>query len=105
MTPQEQEVAKRDLVNAVSALQESAYANFRSTVAFAAMFFGGFSVFLIAVGEIDAARAAPTALWVLGGLLGVGHHVARQRRPLATYLLIAAFASMLLGLAGQLVVA
>jgi hypothetical protein len=104
MTPAERETAERDLFGAVSAFQESAYSNFRSTIAFATVFFGGLGVFLIAAGEVNAARVGPAALCVLGGLLGVGYYLTRDRPRVARILLTAAFVGMVLGFASLLVV-
>lgn len=100
MTSEQRAQAEHDVGLAVARLQHTAYANLRSAIANVAIFFGFVGVFTIAMGAADGARLVPTAVCVLAGVVGGCYYAARQRPILARYLLVAASALVLIGIAG-----
>ncbi|MEU8328092.1 hypothetical protein [Micromonospora sp. NPDC048839] len=105
MSVQERAQAERDIRGAIADLQESAYANFRSAVANAAIFFGFVGVFGIVAGAVDGLRLIPMVVLVLAGPVGVAYYPFRQQWKIAIRLLMTSSALVVIGLAGLVLVA
>lgn len=87
----------------VGRLQHTAFRNLRQTIANATIFFAAVATFMIVIGEVTRARLPWYAASILGGALGLSTYAVRFPRP-RLYLLIAAVALGVVGLAGAFVV-